>query len=61
MNISFEEALSHCRWKKELNKFIPKINISLYKGRSFEYIFQSIYYILKKNHQAIVSLLPYHS
>ena len=47
-NINFEEALSHCRWKAKLKNLIPEINIRIYKGRSFEYIFQAIYHKCKK-------------
>jgi hypothetical protein len=47
-NIIFEEALSHCRWKGKLKDLIPQINIPSFRGRSFEYIFQAIYYQCKK-------------
>ena len=48
LNISFEEALSHCRWKQVLQDFLSKINFKIYKGRSFEYIFTDIYHMSKK-------------
>ena len=39
----FQEALSHCRWKKVLKEFLMTVKISDYKDKSFEEILISIY------------------
>ena len=69
INTSFEEALSHCRWKGKLKDLIPQINIRSFRGRSFEYIFQSIYFKCKKikglglltTYDITASICKYHS
>ena len=39
----FHEAISHCRWKTVLKKFLKTINIKDYQHHSFEEIMISIY------------------
>tara|TARA_B100001175_G_C19041220_1_gene417392 strand:- start:25 stop:474 length:450 start_codon:yes stop_codon:yes gene_type:complete len=39
----FQEAIGHCRWKKNLYPVLEKINISNYKNKSFNDIFIEIY------------------
>ena len=39
----FEEAISHCRWKKVLKEFLKTINIKNYKNKTFEEIISNIY------------------
>jgi hypothetical protein len=43
----YEEALSHCRWKKQLLHVTKLININDYKNKNFEEIFLMIYNITK--------------
>ena len=37
-NNIFQEAISHCRWKKVLHNILKDINISVYKNKTFEEI-----------------------
>lgn len=39
----FQEAISHCRWKKVLHNILKDINISVFKNKTFEEIMTSIY------------------
>lgn len=41
----FQEAISHCRWKKVLNNILKQINIVNYKNKTFEEIIYDIYNI----------------
>ena len=44
----FQEAIDHCRWKKKLYPILDKINISNYKNKSFNDIFNKVFNITKK-------------
>ncbi len=39
----FQEAISHCRWKKTLYSVLKKINIVDYENKTFEEIISEIY------------------
>lgn len=39
----FDEAISHCRWKKNIYKIINQINIKEYNKKSFDDIFTNIF------------------
>ena len=43
----FQEAISHCRWKKVLHNILKDINISVYKNKTFEEIITEVYNICK--------------
>jgi hypothetical protein len=44
-NNIFQEAISHCRWKKALHNILQGINISIYNNKTFEEIIIAIYNI----------------
>ena len=46
-NNIFQEAISHCRWKKVLHNILKDINISVYKNKTFEEIITEVYNICK--------------
>ena len=43
----FQEAISHCRWKKVLHNILQGIDISIYNNKTFEEIMTAIYNICK--------------
>lgn len=46
-NNIFQEAISHCRWKKVLRNILQGIDISIYNNKTFEEIMIAIYNICK--------------
>jgi len=65
----FQEAIGHCRWKKNLYPVLDKINISNYKNDSFNKIFNKIFNITKKvmglgllsTYDIVAAICRYHS
>jgi hypothetical protein len=46
-NNIFQEAISHCRWKKALHNILQGIDISIYHNKTFEEIMIANYNICK--------------
>ncbi len=43
----FQEAYSHCRWKSVLRQVLESLDVSQYRGQTFDQIFLCIYEICK--------------
>jgi len=46
-NNIFQEAISHCRWKRVLHNILQGIDVSVYNNKTFEEIMIAIYNICK--------------